>query len=121
MPELNTFAHRVKNILLHRKWTKVCGTLVLLVLAAYFVATSSAFVTGVVLPRVSRSLNARITAGHASVRPFSQVILSDVKIHTTDSEPLLAAQEFRVRYYLWDLVHRKINVRELLLVSPRVQ
>ncbi|HYV29341.1 MAG TPA: hypothetical protein VFA77_17545, partial [Candidatus Eisenbacteria bacterium] len=122
MPESNTSGNRVKNILLHRKWTKVCGALVLLVLIAYFVVTSSAFVTGVVLPRVSRSLNARITVSHASVvRAFSQVVLSDVKIYTTESEPLFAAQDLRVRYHLWDLVHRKINVRQLLLVSPSVQ
>src|SRR5260221_3973677 len=121
MPEVNSFASRVKNKLRRSLWTKLLLAAWLLILIGYFVVTSSAFVTGVILPRVSRALHATITVGHASISPFSKLVLSDVKILTTGTEPLISAQELRVRYDGWNLFHGKINVSELLLVSPSVQ
>src|SRR5262245_31579625 len=109
MPETNSSANRVKRLLFN-KWTKLFYAFVVLIVIAYFVLTSSAFVTRVVLPRVSRSLNANVTVGHASVSPFSKVVLTDLKIQTSGTEPLISAKEFRVRYDARDLIHRKIHV-----------
>ena len=46
------------------KWIGIfLGVLLLLVIVAYFVGTSSAFVKGVILPKAGAALNAKITVG----------------------------------------------------------
>src|SRR5436305_2099840 len=55
----------------------VCGVLVVLLVVAYFVGTSSAFLKGVILPKVSHSINADVTVADASIHPFSSVVLKD--------------------------------------------
>src|SRR4051812_22275546 len=90
-----------------RGWLRILGgiigVLILLLVVLYFVATSSAFFKGVILPRASKSLNADITVADASIHPFSQVILRQVKIRTTGTEPLLTAEEVRLAYHLGDI------------------
>jgi hypothetical protein len=75
------------------------GILVLLLVVIYFVATSSAFLKGVILPRAGKSLNAQITVDDASISPFSQVILKNFRLKTTGTEPLVSANEVRLRYH----------------------
>src|SRR5437016_6325320 len=99
----------------------VVGVLVLLLVVAFFVATSSGFVKAVILPRVSKSLNASVTVTDASVSLFSRVVLSGLKVQTTGPEPLLTAQEARVRYHLMDIIRGDIKVDELTVVSPVIQ
>ncbi len=99
----------------------IAGALVLLLIAVYFVATSSGFVTGVILPKAGASLNAKITASSASVSPFSQIVLQDLKIQTTGSEPVLAAKEVRARYSLMSILRGNIKVDEVTLNSPTVR
>src|SRR5262249_33974121 len=65
-----------------RKLALVFGVLFLLLVVLYFVATSSAFFKGVVLPKVSKALNADVTVSDASISPFSQVVLRDLKVQT---------------------------------------
>lgn len=98
----------------------VVGVLVVLVIVAYFVATSSAFFKGVILPKVSQALNATVTVSDASISPFSQVVLRDLKVQTTGSEPLVSAPEVRLRYSLMDIIGGHINVDEVSLSSPTV-
>jgi hypothetical protein len=86
----------------------------------YFVATSSAFFKGMILPKVSQVLNAHVTVGDASISPFSQVVLHDLKVQTTGSEPLVAAQEVRLRYSLMDIIGGHINVEEVAVSAPTV-
>src|SRR5882724_3739670 len=90
------------------------GLLVLLVIF-YFIATSAAFFKGVILPRASKALNAEITVGDASLSPFSQVVLRQLKVRTTGSEPLLEANEVRLRYGLWSIIGGRIKVDEITL------
>src|ERR1041385_3587595 len=73
------------------------GVFIVLVVAVYFVATSSAFFTGVILPRVSKAINANITVSEASISPFKEVILRNLKVQTTGAEPLVTAAEVRAR------------------------
>ncbi len=102
---------------LGRKLAIVAVGLLFLLAVLYFVTGSSAFFKGVILPRVAKALNARIEVGEASISPFSQVALRRLKVQTTGPEPLLTAEEVRVRYRLLDLIRGKIGVEELTLVS----
>jgi uncharacterized protein involved in cysteine biosynthesis len=98
----------------------IAGILIVLLVLVYFVATSSAFFKGVILPRVSKAVNADITVGDASISPFKEVVLRNLKVQTTGIEPLVTAAEVRVRYSLMDIVGGNIHVDEVLLSSPTV-
>ncbi len=98
----------------------IFGILIVLLVVVYFVATSSAFLKGVILPRVSKAANAQVTVGDASISPFSQVILRDLKVQPAGAEPLLTAAEVRLRYSLMDIIKGNIHVDEVALVSPTV-
>ena len=101
------------------KWIGIFfGVLLLLIVVAYFVGTSSAFVKGVILPKASASMNAKITVGDISVSPFSQVYIRQLRVETKGTEPLVTAEEARVRYSLMDILKGNINVQEVN-PSPR--
>ena len=107
-----------------RRWLRVlvgvAGVLLVLVIVLYFVATSSGFFTGVILPRVGKAMNATITVSAASVHPFSEVVLKDLKVQTTGTEPLVTAAEVRLRYSLMAIMGGKMNVQEVTLASPTI-
>jgi len=92
--------------------------LIVLLVVAYFVGTSSAFFRGMILPKVSKAMNAQVTVSDASISPFSHVVLHDLKVQTTGSEPLVTAPEVRLRYSLFDIIGGHINVEEVTLSSP---
>ena len=98
----------------------ILGVLVVLLVVAWFVVTSSAFFKGVILPRVSAALNATVTASDASISPFSQVVLRNLKVQTTGTEPLVNAPEVRLRYSLMDILRGNLHVDEVALVSPTI-
>ena len=81
-------------------------------------ASSSGSFTGVILPRVSKAMNAQITVSDASISPFSQVILRGLKVQTTGPEPLLSAAEVRLRYSLMDIIKGKIRADEVTVAWP---
>src|SRR5215831_17041232 len=107
-----------------RSWFRilgwVVGILIVLVLVVYFVGTSSAFLKGVILPKVGKAMNATITVSDASISPFKEVVLKDLKVATTGTEPLVMVPEVRLRYSLLDIIGGKINVDEVTLASPTV-
>ncbi len=98
----------------------VTALLVLLV-AAYFVVTSSGFLKAVILPRVSAALDAGVTVGDASIHPFSAISLRDLKVQAAGQPPLVTASEVRVSYHLFDLLGGNIHVDEIALVSPTIE
>jgi uncharacterized protein involved in outer membrane biogenesis len=98
----------------------VAGVLVVLLVAAYLVVTSSGFFKGVILPRASKSLGAEITVSDASISPFSQVVLHNLKVRTTGPDPLVTAAEVRARYNLRAILGGNILVDEVTLASPTV-
>jgi type II secretion system protein N len=104
------------------RWGRRLGiiavVLVVLLVAFYFVATSGFFLKSVILPKVGKSMNATITVADASIAPFSQVVLRDLKVTTTS--PLIEAREARLRYKLIDIIKGHINVDELTLDSPMI-
>ncbi len=111
-----------------RKFLKgVAGLLVLLVIA-YFVVSSSAFFKSVILPRVGKSLNVEITTSDASLSPFSQVTFQNLKVQPVNpgaaasrTEPLLTAEQVKVRYSLLSILRGDYVVKEVSLVSPTIQ
>src|SRR5438876_309971 len=94
--------------------------LIVLVVAVYFVGTSSAFFKGVILPRVGKTMNAEVTVSEASIHPFKEVVLHNLKVQTRGAEPLVTAPEVRARYSLMDIMGGNIHVDELTLSSPTV-
>ncbi len=108
-----------------RRWLRwlACSAVAFLALivAAYFIATSSAFLKAMILPRVSASLNATVTVSDASIHPFSELTLRDLKIQATGQEPLVTVSEVHVSYHLFDLLGGNIHVNEIALVSPTVE
>src|SRR5260370_8824479 len=93
-----------------RRWLRLflwlAVLLVLLVVGGYFLATSSAFLKIVVLPRVSSAIGAEVTVGDIAVHPFKKVSLTDLKVPTKGQEPLLKSRESRARYDLMDILRR---------------
>ena len=98
----------------------VFAVLILLLVVLYFIATSAAFLKGVILPRAGKSLNAQITVDDASISPFSAVTLKNFKLKTTGDQPLVSANEVRLRYHLMDIIKGHINVDEATLDTPTV-
>jgi hypothetical protein len=96
------------------------GFLILLVVL-YLVATSTAFLRSVILPRVGKSMNATITVSDASISPFSRVVLKGLKVTPNGKETLLTAQEVRARYSLFKIIGGTIKVDEIAIVSPVVE
>src|SRR2546426_822764 len=88
-----------------RRWLRLLAwivlALILLLVVFYFVATSSAFFKGVILPKVGKGMNATVTVSDAAISPFSQVVLRNLKVQPAGAEPLLTAVEVRARYSLW--------------------
>lgn len=89
-----------------------------LFVVAYCVATSSAFLRHVILPRVSKSIGADITVENASIHPFSEVLLQHLKVEAPGTTPVLTADEVRARYSLWAIMRGNINVDEIALTAP---
>ena len=104
-----------------RKLLFTFGGLLGLLVAAYFVVTSSAFFKGVILPRVSHAVGGEVTVADASISPFSHVTLRQLTVKTTGTEPLLQAEEVRLRYGLFAILGGTLKVNEVTIVSPVVQ
>ena len=113
-----------KSVAVKPRWGRRIGIafliLIVLLIVLFFVATSGAFLKSVILPRASKSLNAQITVDDASISPFSQVILKKLRVQTTGAEPLVTANEVRLRYSLMDIIKGHINVDEATLDTPTI-
>lgn len=103
------------------KWVgALLGLFLILLVVAYFVATSSGFAKSFILPKVGAALNAELTAGEIRLSPFSQVEIRDVKLTPKGKETLLTAQLVRARYSLMSLLRGDIAVAEVTVESPTV-
>ena len=107
-----------------RRWVRwtgiILGGLVVLLLLACFVGTSEWALKSVILPKVSKGMNAQVTVEGASISPFSSVLLRGLKVQTVGTEPLVTAQEVRARYSLMDIIKGRINVSQVEIKSPVV-
>src|SRR5438067_11745985 len=73
------------------------GIFIVLVVALYFLATSSAFLKGVILPRAGKSMNSDITVSDASISPFKELYLKDLNVKPIGQDTLITSPEVRVR------------------------
>jgi hypothetical protein len=94
--------------------------LILLFGGVYFAGTSSAFLKSVILPRVSKSMNADITVTDASIHPFKEVVLHNLVVKTTGDQPLVKVPEVHAKYSLMDIIGGKIHVELAELNSPTI-
>jgi uncharacterized protein involved in outer membrane biogenesis len=98
----------------------IAAAFLVLIVTAYLVGTSAAFLKGFILPRVSKAVNAEITVSDAAIHPFSAVTLHNLKVTPKGRETLLTAPEVRARYTLLDIVRGNINVDEVVITSPTI-
>ncbi len=107
------------------KWLRRLGWVVLglivFLVVAYFVVTSNTFFKGFILPKVSEAVNAKVTVTEASISPFSQVVLYDLKVEPAGQEPVLTAKKMLARYGFLDLISGKIKVDEVELDTPTLR
>ena len=108
-----------------RRWLRwlawSTAVLLVLIIVAYFVGTSSAFLKQVILPGVGKALKADITVSDAVIHPFSGISLRDLKVQAAGQPPLVTAPEVRVRYHLFDILGGNFHVDEITIVSPTIQ
>ncbi len=107
-----------------RRWLRFLASvfliLIVLLVAIYFVGTSSGFIKTVLLPRVGKSINADVTVSDLSISPFKEVILHNLKVQPHGQETLVTAPDVRLRYSLMDIIRGKIHVDEVTLSGPTV-
>ncbi len=107
-----------------RRWLRwvgiVFGVLVVLLVVGYFVGTSEWALKSVILPKVSKAMNAEVTVEGASISPFSSVNLIGLKVTKKGTDPVVTAKEVRLRYSLMDIIKGNLNVSEVTLESPTV-
>ena len=99
----------------------VAASFLVLVVVAYFAATSAWFLKSFVLPRAGEALNATVTVEDASISPFSAVTLTRLSVAAKGAEPFLTAAEVRLRYSLMDIIGGRLNIGEVAVISPVVQ
>jgi len=116
-PEVSS-PHRGRRWL---KWLAWCvAVLVVALVALYFVATSSAFFKGVILPKVGAAVGADISVSDAEISPFSHVVLRDLKVTPKGSQPVFTASNITARYSLLSIVRGHIVVDEASVVDPTI-
>jgi len=107
-----------------RRWLRwvgiIFGVLIVLLVVGYFLGTSAWALKTIILPKVSTAMNGKVTVADASISPFSAVTLRKLRVETKGPEPLVTAEEVRLRYSLTDIIKGNLNVSEVTLESPVV-
>jgi uncharacterized protein involved in outer membrane biogenesis len=98
----------------------ILGALLVLLVLVYFVGTSEWALKSIILPKVSKAMNGKVTVESASISPFSSVTMRGLKVETKGPDPLVTAREVRARYSLMDIIKGNMNVSEVTLESPVV-
>lgn len=86
----------------------------------YLGLTSNAVLKALVLPRASAALNARVTAETITLRPLSEMRLTQLEITPAQGPRLLRAAEITVRYRLGDLLRGRYVLPEVRLEQPEL-
>lgn len=106
------------------RWSKILGiaaaALLVLLVALYFVGTSSAFLKAMVLPKVGASMGSDITASDIELSPFKRVVLRDLKVTPKGGQPLVYAKAVSVEYNLGAILKGSMNFDEILVTEPVV-
>jgi len=98
-----------------RRWPYVIGALGLLLVAVYFIATSSAVLKSVVLPKVAAAVGSDVAVDEISLSPFSSLEIRGLKVVPKGETSLAEIREIRARYSLLSIIQGKIQVEELIV------
>ncbi len=97
------------------------GSLLVLIIVAYLVATSSAFLKSFVLPKASAALKSKVTADTISVSPLGgSLSVRGLAVQPEGAEPLVSAQEVSAKFSLFGILGGKYEISDVTLVSPVV-
>lgn len=99
-------------------WVAIIGVVLLAIV--FFVATSTAFIKGVIVPQAGKALDSDITVGDVKLSTFSQLVLNDVKLTPHGGEQLFSVGLVRARYSLFDIIRGNIVVEEVTVESPSI-
>ncbi|MBL9129459.1 MAG: hypothetical protein JNL97_17540, partial [Verrucomicrobiales bacterium] len=103
-----------------KKLLVLLGILVVLLVVAFFVVTSSGFLKSVVLPRVGAAIDAKVEAGTIALSPFSSVEIRDLTVTPNGAETLAKVGVARVRYNLSAILGGRMEVAEIHVGNPVV-
>lgn len=103
-----------------KKLLILLGSLLALLVVAWFVVTSSGFLKSVVLPRVGDALNARVEAESIALSPFSSVEIRRLTVTPNGAERLAAIEVARVRYNLMAILGGRLEIQEIQVGTPVV-
>ena len=95
---------------------------VALILAGlYFFAASNYALQRLILPRLSKALDAEVTAESGSLHPFSSLILHGVAVKARAPRSTLHAQTLTARYHLLPILRGNLKIDEINLASPNLE
>lgn len=97
------------------------GGVAVLLVAAYFVVTSSGFLKSFILPKASAALGATVDAEEIALSPFSQVTLKGLNLKTVGTEPLLKADRVHAQYDLRAILGGEIKVSEAIAEGVKIR
>ena len=106
---------------LGRKLGLALAGLVLLLVVLYFVVSSGAFLKALHSPASGQGDEHGHYGGRRLAQPLSQLTLDKLKVQAPGAEPLLTAEQVRVRYRLFSILGGNYVVDELTLSSPIIQ
>src|SRR5258708_31673131 len=120
MPEINLKTSPKKRGGWLRKLAWFAGIFIILLVAIYFVATSTAFLKGVILPQVGKVLDADVTVADVQISPFSHVMIRGLKVQPHGGDTLLAVQEVRASYIFWDIIGGETLLTRTAIAYPYI-
>ena len=91
------------------------STLLVLGVIAFWLVTSSWFITGVILPSVSSSAGLRINARDVNLSLFSGHLTANKLVIGSDKNPLVKAEKLDGSFSLGDLLGGRLTFRDVLL------
>ncbi len=103
-----------------RRWPKVLGVVVVLLVGGYFFLTSSVFLKSFVLPKVSSAIGSEVSVEDISLSPFSSVTVRGLKVTPKGEAALAEVREFRARFSLFAILGGKIQVDEVTVDGPSI-
>ena len=97
----------------------IVGGLAGLVVVAYFIATSSAVLKAIVLPKASQALGAKVSAEGISASPLlGSLAIRGLTVQPEGGEPILSVQEARARFRLWSILGGHYEIGEVTVTAP---
>jgi len=91
------------------------STLLVLAVIAFWLVTSSWFITGVILPSVSSSVGLRISAKEADLSIFDSHLTANKLVIGSDKNPLVKAEKLDGSFSLGDLLGGRLTFHDVLL------